>query len=182
MRVCVCVLLIIGLAAALRSKEASPGIVHQDEFSVIGIEVRTTNANEMTSDGLIGKQWKRFFQDGVLQKIPNKGSDNIYAVYSDYTSDRNGEYSFTLGAKVRPGATAPAGFVLKQVRAGNYAVVTSDRGPSARMVLQVWQRVWALEDRHQLGGVRAYQTDFELYDQRAADPQNAQVELYIGLK
>jgi predicted transcriptional regulator YdeE len=183
MRMYFCLLLIVGFAATLISKESSaPRIVHEGEFSVIGIEVRTTNAKEMTSEGVIGKEWQRFFQEGVLQKIPNKVSDNIYAIYSDYASDRNGEYSLTLGAKVQPGTTAPAGFTLKKVRAGNYAVVTSEKGPSAKIVTQAWQRIWAMEDQHELGGTRAYETDFELYDQRAADPQNAQVDVYIGLK
>ena len=182
MRVCVCLLLIVGFAIVLRSKEAPPRIVHEDEFSVVGIEVRTSNAKELTNDAVIGKQWQRFFQEGVLQKISNKTSENIYAVYSDYASDRNGEYSFMLGAKVQPGSVAPAGFVLKKVRAGNYAVVTSEKGPSKKVVPRAWQRVWAMEDQHELGGARAYQTDFELYDQRATDPQNAHVDLYIGLK
>jgi len=182
MRVGFCLLLIVGFAVFLSSKETPPRIVHEDELSVVGIEVRTSNAKELTSDGVIGKQWQRFFQEGVLQKIPNKVSENIYAVYSDYASDRNGEYSFTVGAKVQPGSVPPAGFVLKKVRAGNYAVVTSEKGSSAKVVPQTWQRVWVLEDQHRLGGVRAYQSDFELYDQRAADPQNAQVDLYIGLK
>jgi predicted transcriptional regulator YdeE len=33
----------------------------------------------------------------------------------------------------------------------------------------------------ELGGRRAFKTDFEIYDQRAADPENAQVDVYIGL-
>lgn len=182
MRIVICILVIAGFAAARASKETPPRIVHEDEFSIVGIEVRTSNAKEMTSDEAIGKQWQRFFQEGVQQKIPNRVSENIYAVYSDYASDRNGEYSFTLGAKVRAGTAAPAGFVVKKVRAGNYVVVGSERGPSAKVVPQAWQHVWVMEDQHKLGGTRAYQTDFELYDQRAADPQNAQVDLYIGLK
>ncbi|HTZ49728.1 MAG TPA: GyrI-like domain-containing protein [Verrucomicrobiae bacterium] len=182
MRVFICVLLIVGFAAARTPREVLPRILHEDEFSVVGIEVRTSNAKEMAGNGVIGKQWQRFFQEGVLQKIPNKASGNIYAIYSDYVSDRNGEYSFTLGAKVLPGTTPPAGFVLKKVPTGSYAVVTTETGPSGKVVSQAWQRVWVMEDRHELGGARAYRTDFELYDQRASDPQNAQVDLYIGLK
>lgn len=182
MRVCVCILVMVCSAIALCSKDTAPRIVHEDEFLVVGIEMRTSNAKEMTSEGVIGKQWQRFFQEGVAQQIPNRTSDSIYAVYSDYASDHNGEYSFLLGVKVPPGTSPPTGCVLKKVRAGKYAVVTSEKGPSAKMVAQAWQRLWAMEDQHELGGARAYQTDFELYDQRAADPQNAQVDLYIGLK
>lgn len=181
MRFFLCTLLMVSFAIARTSEESPSRIVHEDDFSIVGIEVRTSNAKEMTSDGVIGKQWQRFFQEGVTQKISGKMSENIYAVYSDYASDRNGEYSFTLGAKVLPGSAPSAGFVLKKVPAGHFAVVVSEIGPSAKVVPQAWQRVWAMEDQHKLGGARAYRTDFELYDQRA-DPQNARVDLYIGLK
>jgi predicted transcriptional regulator YdeE len=159
-----------------------PKVVHQPAFSVIGIEVRTSSAKEATSEGLIGKQWHRIFQEGLLQKIPAKTDSNIYAVYSNYASDHNGEYSYTLGARVPEGTPPPAGFVLRAVPAGNYAVVTSEKGPVAQVVSAAWRRVWAMEDTHKFSSPRAYKADFELHDQRASDPQNAQVDLYIGLK
>jgi predicted transcriptional regulator YdeE len=61
-------------------------------------------------------------------------------------------------------------------------VVTSAKGPVAQVVPQAWQRVYGLEDNQQLGGARAYKADFELYDERSRNPENSQVELYIGLK
>jgi predicted transcriptional regulator YdeE len=176
-------LISVSLTAVLFVGEAAvPKLVHQSAFSVIGISVRTSNAKETTSDGVIGKQWQKFFQEGVLQQIPNKVDSSIYAVYSDYASDKNGEYSLTLGARVPDGSAVPAGLVLKTVHAGSYAVVTSDQGPVAKVVVSAWQRVWEMEDKHALGGARAYQTDYEFYDQRAANPQDSQVDLYIGLK
>jgi predicted transcriptional regulator YdeE len=39
-----------------------------------------------------------------------------------------------------------------------------------------------MEDNHELGSPRAYKTDFELYDRRTSNPQDSQVDLYIGLK
>ncbi|MGC1373109.1 MAG: effector binding domain-containing protein, partial [Candidatus Sulfotelmatobacter sp.] len=85
------------LSLALLAAEASGvKVMHRSGFSVIGIEVRTSNAKELSGDGVIGKQWEKFFQDDVLGKIPNKTGSNIYAVYSDYASDRNGEYSFLI--------------------------------------------------------------------------------------
>ena len=163
-------------------KNVMPKVVHQPAFSVIGIEVRTSNAKEATADGLIGKQWQRIFQEGLLQKIPAKTDNNIYALYSNYASDHNGEYSFTLGARVQDGTPAPAGFVLRTIPAGNYAVITSERGPVAQVVVAAWKRVWTMEDNHELGSPRAYKTDFELYDRRTSNPQDSQVDLYIGLK
>jgi len=159
-----------------------PKKVHQEGFSIIGIAARTSNALEMKGEGVIAKQWQRFFQEGVQQKIANRADANIYAVYTDYASDRNGEFSFVIGVSVNPGATVPPGMVLKKIPAGDYALMTSEKGPVGKVVVAAWQQEWALEDKAQLGGARAYKADFEVYDSRATDPQNSQVDLYVGLK
>ena len=159
-----------------------PKKLHQEGFSIIGIEARTSNALEMKGEGVIAKQWQRFFQEGVQQKIANRADANIYAVYTDYASDRNGEFSFVIGVSVNPGATVPLGMVLKKIPAGDYALITSEKGPVGKVVVAAWQQEWALEDKAQLSGARAYKADFEVYDSRATDPQNSQVDLYVGLK
>ena len=173
---------ILLLISAATTGDAVPKKVHQEAFFVVGIEVRTSNAKEMTAEGVIGKQWQKFFQDGVAQKVPNKADSNVYAVYSDYASDRNGEYAFLIGVKVRDKSVVPSGMVLKTIPAGNYAVLTSEKGPAAEVVPAAWQQIWALEEKAQLGGSRAYKADFEVYDQRTADPQNSQIDIYVGLK
>jgi predicted transcriptional regulator YdeE len=159
-----------------------PKVVEQPEFSVVGIQVRTNNAKETTAGGAIPGQWERFFKEGIADKIPNKVDRAICAVYTGYTSDRNGEYDFIIGMKVSSVSTVPPGMVAKRVPSGRYAVVTSEKGPVAQVVPQAWQRVYSLEDSKQLGGARAYRADFELYDQRSQNPQDSQVDLYIGLK
>lgn len=182
MRGILLVLTVIVVSLTTIGEMAMPKPVHQQQFSIMGIEARTTNAKEMAGEGVIGKQWQRFFQEQVLQKIPDKADQNIYAVYTDYVSDRNGEYSFVIGAKVNHKSTPPPGMVLKIIPGGNYAVITSDKGPVNKVVVAAWQQIWALEDKAALGGRRAYKADFEIYDQRAADPQNSQVDIYVGLK
>jgi predicted transcriptional regulator YdeE len=149
-------------------------------FLVIGIEVRTTNAKEATFGGMIPAQWQKFFQGGILEKIPKKIGTNVYALYTDYASDRNGEYSFVIGGMVKDGTTVPDGMVLKAVPGGHFAVYASEKGPLPKVVPGAWRKVWKLEDEKKLQ--RAYQTDFEIYDQRSRDPQNAQVDLYVGMK
>jgi predicted transcriptional regulator YdeE len=180
MRVCVLALTIALASVVIRGQTAMPKKVHQDGFSIIGIEARTSNGREMKGEGVIGKQWQNFLQDSVQQKITNKADSNLYAVYTDYASDRNGEFSFAIGVRVNAGATAPPGMVLKKIPAGDYAMITSEKGPVAKVVVAAWQQVWALEDKAQLA--RAYKADFEVYDSRATDPQNSQVDLYVGLK
>src|SRR3954471_7334149 len=145
----------------------STRIVHCDAFTVIGVEVRTSNAKEMGPGGNIPALWQQFFQDGVAEKIPNKNGRTIFAVYTNYASDRNGEYSFVIGMKVQPWTQPPAGMVLKEIPAGDYAQATTDLGPVSKVVPQAWGRLWSLEEKAQLGGKRAYRADFEVYDERA---------------
>ena len=49
------------------------------------------------------------------------------------------------------------------------------------IVVEAWQKIWQMSDS-ELGGVRSYIADFEIYDERAFDPQNAVVDIYIGIK
>jgi predicted transcriptional regulator YdeE len=174
-------LVLLVSATVLLGSAMPPKIVEEKEFSVIGIEARTNNAKEMGRDGIIPKQWARFFADGIPSKIPNKVDLTIYAVYTDYASDRNGDYAFLIGARVSQTSLIPPGMVARKVPAGKYAVVTSAKGPVERVVPQTWQQIYSLEDSSTLGGPRSYQTDFELYDQRSRDPKDSQVDIYVGI-
>jgi predicted transcriptional regulator YdeE len=160
---------------------SAPVVRKIDGFTVIGITARTNNAREMTADGLIGKQWDRLFKEGILNKIPNKADSNIIAIYTAYASDHDGDYTYVLGAKVSPGAETPTGMVAVKVQPGKYAMFTSDRGIVTKVVPETWQRINSLP-KSAVGGDRVYKTDFEVYDQRAADPQNSQMDVYIGIR
>lgn len=173
---------LLGLLSLATGAAVEPRILEQPEFSVIGIRVRTSNAKQVTGGGAIPKQWDRFFREGIADKIPNKVGSTIYAIYTNYASDHNGEYDFIIGMKVSSVSEVPPGMVAKQVPSGRFAVITSAKGPAAQVVPQAWQRVYSLDDNKQLGGARAYKADFEVYDQRSQNPQDSQVDLYIGLK
>jgi predicted transcriptional regulator YdeE len=156
-------------------------IVTGETFRVIGIEARTSNAREMTDNGAIPKLWDELVREGVLTRIPNRTDSNIIAVYTDYESDENGLYTYVLGAKVRSTETIPQGMVAKEIPAGKYALLTSDRGPVAEVVVKTWRRIWSLPQSNP-GIRRNFKTDFEIYDERASDRQNAQVEIHVGIK
>jgi predicted transcriptional regulator YdeE len=159
----------------------NPKVVQEAEFTVVGIAIRTSNAKEMTPAGVIGRQWTRLMRERVLAKIRNKADNNTVAVYTDYASDQNGEYTYVLGARVTSEANIPTGMVAKKVPAGRYAVFTSEKGAAAKVVPEAWGRINSLP-KSAVGGDRIYRTDFEIYDDRAADPQNSQVDVYIGIK
>jgi predicted transcriptional regulator YdeE len=167
--------------APLKDSTMNPKVIEETGFTVIGIAERTANAKEMTGDGVIGKQWARFMQENLLAQIPNRSDSTIISVMTDYASDKDGEYTHLIGAKVTSAVEVPPGMVVKKVPAGRYAVFTSEKGPVAKVVVETWQRIWSIP-KSSPGGDRAYKADYELYDQRAANPQDAQVDVHIGIR
>jgi predicted transcriptional regulator YdeE len=153
----------------------------KETFTLIGISARTTNAKEMTDEGIIGKQWQRVMAEHLIEQIPNRADNNIIAMYTDYESDANGEYSFIIGAKVTSGASVPDGMVVKQIESARYAVFTSEKGPAWEVVPNMWKKIWATPSS-EMGGARAYLADFEIYDERAKNPADAEVEVWVGMK
>jgi len=173
--------LLIGTLYAQKDAPMKPRIVEQEGFAVIGIAVRTNNTKEMTKDGAIGKQWARFMQEGLLEKIPHRADQNIVAVITDYASDKDGDYTQVIGTRVTSIDNVPAGMVVKKIPPGRYAVFTSEKGPVAQVVVATWQKIWATP-KSEPGGNRAYNADFEVYDERARDPQATVMDVYIGIK
>ena len=48
-------------------------------------------------------------------------------------------------------------------------------------ISEAWKEIWQLQPS-QLGGSRRFSADFEVYDERSLDPQNAEVDIYIAIK
>jgi predicted transcriptional regulator YdeE len=141
---------------------------HVEEFQVTGVAARTSNAIEMTGAGAIPQLWGQ-------RALPDDGQ--IVALYTEYESDEHGEYTFVLGGK---SSSAREGVTVKTVPAGKYAVFTSERGPVQKVVVETWQRIWS--ELPSAKNLRSYIADFEVYDERAADPANAVVDIYVGVK
>jgi len=156
-------------------------ISEETAFHVVGIGARASNAREMAGEGTIAKLWERFFQGNVLDRIPHKANGAIVALYTDYASDQDGEYTLVVGARVATAGGAQPGMVAKTIPAGRYAVFTSPRGPLDKVVLETWEQIWSLP-KSEPGGDRAFVADFEVYDERAANPQNAQMDVYVRIR
>src|ERR1700749_3414733 len=150
-------------------------------FYVVGITARTNNAQEMSGNGKIGSVWQTFLQPGVVAKIPNKIGVDLIAVYTDYETDHTGHYTYLLGLPTSVTEAQPANLTIRHIPAGRYAVFTTGRGPIQQVVPEIWQLIWSMPP-DELGGTRSFRTDFEIYDQRAADPENAQIDVYVGLR
>jgi predicted transcriptional regulator YdeE len=159
---------------------AAPKIEDQASFMVVGLTVRTNNAKEAGGQGAIPQLWQSAMQNGTLEQIPNRAADGMVVVYSDYASDNTGDYNYTLGYRVTSADKVPDGMVAKTIKAGKYAVVTSETGPPQEVIPALWQRINSMT-AEQMGGARAYQTDFETYAD-ITDFNNMQMTAHIGLK
>jgi predicted transcriptional regulator YdeE len=153
--------------------------LHEPQI-VIGIRIRTSNSRELSGEGKIGALWQRFFQDNLLEQIPNRTSDSFYVVYSNYASDEYGEYDYLLGSLVSSITDLPVGMTYEAIATGEYAVITTDKGPVAQVIQDKWKEIWSMP-ASELGGKRSFLTDYEIYDHRAANPADAEVEIHLSI-
>ncbi|HLH03779.1 MAG TPA: GyrI-like domain-containing protein [Bryobacteraceae bacterium] len=162
----------------LMADQTPPPLAHRDSFVVVGLEARTSNAREMTSDGVIPKLWQQLMGKNLLAKIPNRTGNEVIALYTDYQSDKDGAYTYLLGARVSAADAMPDGMKARTVPAGDYAVFEKHGNLANDAVVGLWKQVWALENEHQLA--RAYRTDYEVH--HFAQTGETAVELCIGVK
>ena len=150
------------------------------EFYLIGIEERTQNKDEMAGNGKIPKVWERMFKEDIKTKVNNKIDEDIYAVYSNYESDENGKYDYFVGYKVDSLQKIPDGLKGKKVLSGSYKKLETAKGATYKVVGELWMKVWKMP-KEELGGKRAFKTDFEIYGGKAKDPNNSIIELFLGI-
>ena len=165
-----------------RTGEAKQPVVKEKQcFHIVGISARTNNANEQTPQAKISQLWTNYFQQNVAGQIPNQVNESVmYGLYSDYETDVNGVYSITLGVEVKADTEVPEGMFIKTVPASKYLVFTSEKGAMPQIVIKAWQDIWAWCANAEVE--RTYTGDFEVYGERCAQPNEAQVDIYIAIK
>lgn len=136
-------------------------------FYVAGWQVRTCNADEAGSNGKIGPLWQRIMQQNLVGQISNRSDGALIVVYSNYASDEKGEYDYLVGARVRSVENLPTGMTWRKVEPGTYAVILTDKGQMPGVLQAAWARIWKMAPG-ELGGKRAFVTDYEIYDGRSA--------------
>lgn len=141
---------------------------------IVGISVRTTNQNGQSQKD-IGELWGKFYAQNVLASIPNKVSDDVYCIYTDYESDQNAPYTTIIGCEVSSKETIPAGMIFKEIPACKYQVYTA-KGKLPDCVFGTWMHIW------QNPIERQYAADFDVYGTKSKDPLNAEVKTYLSVK
>jgi predicted transcriptional regulator YdeE len=144
-----------------------------EAFHVIGVFVRTTNINNKALKD-IGELFGNFVGQNILEKIPNKISEDIYCVYTDYESDFNGPYTTIIGCKVSSLEDVPTGLIGKTIPESKYQVYRST-GKLSISLAKTWEGIWNTDLN------RLYSADFDIYGEKARDFENAELDTYVAI-
>lgn len=146
------------------------------KFYVVGISIRTINTDGKSAEDL-EVLWGRFWNENISDKISNKTSQDVYAVYTNYESDFTEEYDTVIGYSVDSLDDIPAGFVGLTIEQAEYQKIIS-KGKMPEAVFNTWLEIWAdLE----LNARRAYQYDFTVHGPKYFDGDQAEVETYLSV-
>lgn len=144
------------------------------ELKLIGLALKskTTNLNGQSSTDC-GNLWQRFESEGYASRIPGKLSEEIFAVYHQYEGDHTQPFSYFIGCKVHPETKVPEGMDQLIIPGGEYQKITA-RGEMPACIANAWKEIWDSSMK------RAYTVDFEIYDDRSTDWNNAEVDIYVS--
>jgi predicted transcriptional regulator YdeE len=167
--------------ALLRTQNTTPALSNPaatmtiiNGLKIIGIAVRTTNKDGQSAQD-IGKLWEQFYAAGLLETIPNKVSNDIYAIYTDYQSDYRDEYKTILGAQVNSLDRIPSGMIGREFPAETFEVFPA-KGGMPKAVMDTWSDIWQRDQELQ----RKYTYDFEHYTERSQAGENSEVSIFIA--
>ena len=145
-------------------------------LKIIGIATQTSNNDGQAIEDL-GKLWAQFFGDNIIVKIPNAISSNIYSVYTDYESDFRGKYTTIIGLEVSTLDEIPEGLIGREFQPQIFKKYIA-KGELHEAVGKTWAEIW--NDDEILN--RTYIYDYELYTEKAQNPADAEIEIYIGVR
>lgn len=145
-------------------------------FKIIGISVRTTNKDNKASQDL-SQLWSQFYAENLLEKIPNKASNAVLSIYTDYKSDFTDEYTTFIGVSVTTLDEIPKGLTRREFKADNFQKFVA-KGEMPQAVVNTWVNIWQNDKNLN----RKYNYDFEVYGDKSQIGENSEVEIYIGVE
>ena len=148
--------------------------IEKTAFKLIGLKLGHKTTNEGGQSGIdCGNLWQKFEIENFATNIPDKLSEEIYAVYYEYEGDYTKPFSYFIGCKVKIDAEVPQGMDYLIIPSGSFTKVLS-KGIMPNCVANSWKDIWNSDTD------RAYNYDFEVYDERSKDWSNAEVEIFIS--
>ncbi len=149
-------------------------VTQKPSLTVVGIECRTSNAPEEGPQD-IPRLWGQFYSEDIINKIPNKVSNEVIALYCDYEGDYTQPYSLVIGCPVTSLDNIPEGMVAKIIPAGSYAVFRAI-GEYPTSLIETWGSIWQTELK------RTYTGDYEFYGEKFSSGSPKEVEVFIAIE
>lgn len=158
-------------------------LINKPEIKLIGLTARTNNKNEMNPQtSKIAELANHYWGNNISTQIPHRKSAGVtFSAYTEYDSNEHGDYTYFVGEEVTSFDNIPAEMQTLVIPASKYQKFTTPSGKMPDVVIAAWQQIWNMTS-DDFGGDRAYQADFEIYDERASDPANTRLDIYIGVK
>lgn len=147
-------------------------VVNMTEKKVVGLLARTNNQNPEMS-AVIGGLWQKFYSENCYPAILNKANDKALGIYTDYAGTHMDDYTVFVGCEVTKVESLSEPLKTMTIPAGKYAKFVV-KGDMITAVAEFWQKLWKMDLP------RSFVCDFEEYQN--ADPENAEIHIYIGLK
>lgn len=150
-------------------------IIHVDAFILVGLglKVKTTHKNQQ-SDQDCGNLWQKFHNENIIDLIPHRQGDDLYAVYHAYEKSDTDNFLYFIGCRVHKKMDIPAPLNILEVPSQKYLKHTAS-GAMTGCITDAWQRIGQSDIQ------RKYEFDFELYDERSVDWKMAEVDLFISI-
>ncbi|GAA5024696.1 DNA-binding protein [Marivirga lumbricoides] len=147
----------------------------KDKFKLVGLQLKgkTTNQNNQSSEDC-GNLWQKFETEKIFDRIPEKLSNEIYAVYFDYEKDETSPFSYFIGCKAANDAEPPQELSELKIPAQKYLKFTA-KGVMTGCITDTWKRIWNSNLNREFG------FDFEVYDERSQDWNDAEVDVFISV-
>ena len=154
------------------------------ELMLVGLTARTNNANEMNPNtSKIGALAGSYWESQVANGFQNRTNPGVtYSIYTEYESDEHGEYTYFIGEVVVSLDNQDLSqFQTLVIPKSSYQKFTTAPGEIPNIVISSWQEIWGMNESD-FGGRRQYIADFEVYDERAQNPNAAVIDIYIGIR
>jgi predicted transcriptional regulator YdeE len=154
------------------------------ELTLVGLTARTNTKSEMNpATSKISSLLDLYWGNQIANTIQHRVNPGVaYSVYTDYESDEHGDYTYFIGEVVSSLQNQNLS-ELKTITIpkSDYQKFTTEPGKIPEVVISAWQKIWAMKE-NDFGGKRKYIADFEIYDQKAANPNDAVIDIYIGIQ
>lgn len=140
------------------------------KLMISGISITTNNKNEMNEEtSKIPTLWDDYEEKNVYSATHDKANNSsMYGVYSNYTSDVNGDYDVTVGVEVTKSKKA---IVIEDEK----YLVFKKEGELPQVVIDTWKEIWDYFENND-EYKRKYSIDFEHYT------KEDEIEIYISIE